>query len=108
MVNSTLRRAPQKKQTAPRNVPELASEASSRSPVSGTMNAARAEIMKKIGNARNGDTVAIDFTTDGVGVSFNGEARGKVASASFARALLKVWLGENSVDASLKKALLGG
>ena len=67
-----------------------------------------AEIMKKIGNARNGDTVAIDFTTDGVGVSFNGEARGKVASASFARALLKVWLGDNPVDASLKKALLGG
>ncbi len=67
-----------------------------------------AEIMKKIGTAKNGDTVAIDFTADGVGVSFNGEARGKVASAPFSRALLKVWLGENPVDASLKKALLGG
>ena len=67
-----------------------------------------AEIMKKIGNAKNGDTVAIDFTADGVGASFNGESRGKVASAPFAKALLKVWLGENPVDASLKKALLGG
>ncbi|MBP5998249.1 MAG: chalcone isomerase family protein [Azonexus sp.] len=67
-----------------------------------------ADIMKKIGNAKNGDTVAIDFTADGVGVSFNGEARGKVAGAPFARALLKVWLGDNPVDASLKKALLGG
>ena len=67
-----------------------------------------AEIMKKIGNAKSGDTVAIDFTADGVGVSFNGEARGKVAGAPFARALLKVWLGDNPVDASLKKALLGG
>ena len=66
-----------------------------------------AELMKKIGNARSGDTVAIDFTMDGVSVSLNGEARGKVASASFGRALLKVWLGENPVDASLKKALLG-
>ena len=66
-----------------------------------------ADIMKKIGNARTGDTVAIDFTPDGVGVSLNGESRGKVASASFGRALLKVWLGENPVDASLKKALLG-
>ena len=37
-----------------------------------------ADIMKKIGNAKNGDTVAIDFTADGVGVSFNGEVRGKV------------------------------
>jgi long-chain acyl-CoA synthetase len=37
----------------------------------------------------------------------NSEARGKVANAAFARALLKVWLGDNPVDASLKKALLG-
>jgi len=66
-----------------------------------------AEIMKKIGNARSGDTVAIDFTGDGVGVSLNGEARGKVAGATFGRALLKVWLGDKPVDASLKKALLG-
>jgi long-chain acyl-CoA synthetase len=66
-----------------------------------------AELMKKIGNARSGDTVAIDFTAEGVGVSLNSEARGKVANAAFARALLKVWLGDNPVDASLKKALLG-
>lgn len=66
-----------------------------------------AEIMKKIGNARSGDTVAIDFTGDGVGVSLNGEARGKVTGATFGRALLKVWLGDKPVDASLKKALLG-
>jgi len=66
------------------------------------------EIMKKIGNARNGDTVSIDFAADGVTVSFNGENRGRVASAPFGKALLKVWLGDNPVDASLKKALLGG
>ena len=67
-----------------------------------------AAIMKKIGNAKNGDTVTIDFAADGVGVSFNGESRGRVAGAPFAKALLKVWLGDNPVDASLKKALLGG
>ena len=67
-----------------------------------------AEIMKKVGTAKNGDTVALDFSADGVAVSFNGEARGKVSSGPFARALLKVWLGDNPVDASLKKALLGG
>ncbi len=67
-----------------------------------------AEIMKKIGNAKNGDTVAIDFTADGVAVSFNGEPRGKVAGGTFGKALLKVWLGDNPVDSSLKKALLGG
>jgi long-chain acyl-CoA synthetase len=67
-----------------------------------------AEIMKKIGTARNGDTVALDFTADGVAVGFNGESRGKVSSGAFARALLKVWLGDNPVDGSLKKGLLGG
>ena len=66
-----------------------------------------ADVMKKIGNARSGDLVTIDFTAEGVGVSLNGEARGKVASPLFGRALLKVWLGDNAVDASLKKGLLG-
>jgi Chalcone isomerase-like len=66
-----------------------------------------AAIMKKIGNAKTGDIVAIDFNASGVAVSFNGEARGQVAGAPFAKALLRVWLGDNPVDASLKKALLG-
>ncbi|PKO48101.1 MAG: hypothetical protein CVU31_07585 [Betaproteobacteria bacterium HGW-Betaproteobacteria-4] len=64
-------------------------------------------IMKGIGKAREGDTIGIDFSADGVAVSQNGEARGKVAGAGFAKALLKVWLGDEPVDASLKKALLG-
>jgi long-chain acyl-CoA synthetase len=64
-------------------------------------------IMKGIGKASEGDTIGIDFSADGVAVSLNGEARGKVAGAGFAKALLKVWLGDKPVDASLKKALLG-
>ena len=66
-----------------------------------------AGIMKAIGKVREGDTVSIDFSAEGVVVSQNGEVRGKVAGANFAKALLKVWLGENPVDGSLKKALLG-
>ena len=66
-----------------------------------------AGIMKSIGKVKEGDTVAIDFQADGIAVSLNGEARGKVAGAGIARALLKVWLGDKPVDASLKKALLG-
>lgn len=66
-----------------------------------------AVIMKGIGKAKEGDTVTIDFSNDGVTVGLNGEVRGKVASAAFGRALLKVWLGEKPADASLKKALLG-
>jgi long-chain acyl-CoA synthetase len=66
-----------------------------------------AGIMKSIGKVREGDSIAIDFSTEGVAVSQNGEARGKVAGAGFAKALLKVWLGDKPADASLKKSLLG-
>jgi long-chain acyl-CoA synthetase len=66
-----------------------------------------ATIMKGIAKVREGDSIAIDFTSEGVSVSLNGESRGKVAGPSFARALLKVWLGEKPADTSLKKALLG-
>ncbi len=66
-----------------------------------------AGIMKAIGKVREGDTVSIDFSAEGVVVSQNGEVRGKVAGANFAKALLKVWLGDKPADASLKKALLG-
>ena len=64
-------------------------------------------IMKAMGKVLEGDAVSIDFSAEGVVVSQNGEVRGKVAGANFAKALLKVWLGDKPADASLKKALLG-
>lgn len=64
-------------------------------------------VMKSIGKVREGDTVVIDFTADGLAVSLNNQNRGTVAGADFARALLRVWLGDKPADASLKKALLG-
>lgn len=64
-------------------------------------------LMKGIGKVREGDAVAIDFTADGVSVSLNNQVRGAVPGADFARALLRVWLGDKPADASLKKALLG-
>lgn len=62
---------------------------------------------------RRGDRVDIDivprpdkgFVTQ---VWINGALRGKVGGADFARALLRVWLGEKPVDTDLKHALLGG
>jgi long-chain acyl-CoA synthetase len=66
-----------------------------------------ASIMKAIGKAREGDTIALDFLGDEVAVSVNSEARGKVVGAGFPKALLKVWLGEQPADGALKKALLG-
>ncbi len=66
-----------------------------------------ASIMKAIGKAKEGDTITLDFTADGVAVGLNGDTRGKVAGVGFGKALLKVWLGEKPADAALKKALLG-
>jgi long-chain acyl-CoA synthetase len=65
-------------------------------------------IMKGIGKAREGDSIAIDFNNEGIAVAVNGNVRGKVEGGTFGKALLKVWLGEKPADASLKKALLGG
>lgn len=67
-----------------------------------------AGIMKGIGKVREGDSIAIDFGAEGIVIALNGDSKGKVAGGAFARALLKVWLGDKPADASLKKALLGG
>jgi long-chain acyl-CoA synthetase len=65
-------------------------------------------IMRGIGNAKTGDVIGIDFTSSGVSIAHNGQARGNVADENFGRALLKVWLGEKPADADLKRAMLGG
>jgi long-chain acyl-CoA synthetase len=64
-------------------------------------------LMRGIGNAKTGDVIGIDFSGDGVNISFNGQPHGNVASEAFARALLKVWLGDKPADRDLKRALLG-
>ncbi len=64
-------------------------------------------VMRSVGNAKKGDLIAIDFTNNGTQVSINGTAKGDVPGDKFAKALLKVWLGEKPVDTDLKQALLG-
>ncbi|MFD4839143.1 chalcone isomerase family protein [Achromobacter sp. NPDC058515] len=64
-------------------------------------------LMAEIGTAREGDVVDLDFDARGVAVASNGKPRGRIDSPEFARALLRVWLGDNPAQASLKKALLG-
>ena len=59
--------------------------------------------------ARAGDTFFLDYTPgNGTRVIVNGETKGTVAGDEFNRALLRIWLGEQPVDSSLKKAMLGG
>lgn len=53
------------------------------------------------------DEIVLDLTSAGTKVSLNGKPLGNIEGEAFNRALLKVWLGNNPVDAPLKKALLG-
>jgi long-chain acyl-CoA synthetase len=56
---------------------------------------------------KKGDLIVLDLTSAGTQVSINGKSLGTLEGATFNQALLKVWLGQKPVDASLKKAMLG-
>ena len=66
-------------------------------------------IMNSLQSAKQGDVVALDWLPGiGVRVVLNGEAKGKpIAGEDFYRALLRIWLGDDPVSGSLKRALLG-
>lgn len=60
-------------------------------------------------DVRRGDVLQLELLPGGATrVRFNDELRGSMDGADFQRALLKVWLGDEPADASLKQALLGG
>lgn len=66
-------------------------------------------ILKSVKAAKHGDTVLLDMLAGGgTRVTVNGEVRGTIAGADFSRALLRVWLGDNPAETSLKRAMLGG
>lgn len=64
-------------------------------------------LMADIGAAREGDVIDLDFDARGVAIASNGKPHGRIDDPAFARALLRVWLGDSPAQASLKKALLG-
>jgi len=66
--------------------------------------------MNALQSAMEGDIIALDWLPGtGTRVVLNGEAKGKaIPGEDFYRALLRIWLGDNPVSGSLKKALLGG
>ena len=61
-----------------------------------------------VGTVKEGDVIVLDYVPGkGTQASFNGKALGTTEGEAFNQALLKVWLGDHPVDASLKKAMLG-
>lgn len=65
------------------------------------------QMMASAKAVKEGDVILLDYTPRSTQVSLNGKVLGKVEGEAFNQALLRVWLGVNPVDASLKKALLG-
>ena len=66
------------------------------------------DIMAQIGEAKNGMTIALEWTGSGTRLVVNGKPAGKpIAGEDFYKALLRIWLGDNPVQDDLKKSLLG-
>jgi hypothetical protein len=67
------------------------------------------EIMNSIGQAKKGDSIALDYLPDsGTRIVVNGAQKGKpLAGEGFYRGLLRIWLGDRPVDGDLKRAMLG-
>jgi hypothetical protein len=67
-------------------------------------------IMTSLRQAKMGSTIIMDYLPEsGMRVLMNGEIKGApVAGADFYDALLKIWLGEDPAQESLKRAMLGG
>ena len=66
-------------------------------------------VMNEMGNAKEKSVITLDFLPEsGTRITVDGAARGKpIPGEDFYAALLKIWLGDKPVDASLKKAMLG-
>ena len=66
-------------------------------------------IMAQVGEAKEGMRITLDWVpATGTILGVNGAPAGSpIAGEDFYRALLRIWLGENPVQADLKKALLG-
>ena len=60
---------------------------------------------KRVGKS---DVITLDFVDGGTVLGWNGRSRGRVPGEAFNRALTKIWLGDQPVQADLKQALLGG
>ena len=67
------------------------------------------EIFHQVKEIKVGDVITLDYLPgSGTQISLNGAAHGTITGDIFHRALLKIWLGENPAQDSLKLKLLGG
>ena len=66
------------------------------------------DTMAQIGEAKNGMTIALEWTGSATRLAVNGKPAGKpIAGEDFYKALLRIWIGDKPVQDDLKKSLLG-
>jgi len=67
------------------------------------------DIFHQVQDIRSGDVITMDYLPSiGTQISVNGVTYGTIVGEMFHRALLKIWLGSEPVQADLKAELLGG
>jgi hypothetical protein len=67
------------------------------------------DIFHLVGGVSSGDVITMDYLPSiGTQISVNGVTYGMIPGGMFHRALLKIWLGTEPVQADLKSELLGG
>jgi hypothetical protein len=67
------------------------------------------DIFHLVGGVKSGDVITMDYLPSiGTQISVNGVTYGMIPGGMFHRALLKIWLGTEPVQADLKSELLGG
>lgn len=65
-------------------------------------------IFQAVKEVKKGDVIALDFIPGkGTQITVKSQVKDVIAGDDFARALLKIWLGNNPVSGDLKKSLLG-
>lgn len=66
-------------------------------------------LMLQVGTAKKGSKLELNYLPGtGTRVIFNGEQKGRdIAGEDFYQAILRIWLGSDPVDSSLKDGLLG-
>ncbi|MCU0842862.1 MAG: chalcone isomerase family protein [Thiobacillaceae bacterium] len=66
------------------------------------------ELIRGLGEVSAGSVIRLDYLPgEGTRVSLDGRPLGRVPGEAFNRAVLKIWLGDDPVQVSLKRALLG-
>lgn len=66
-----------------------------------------ANILKSIGQLKEGNVLAFDYVDGATKVNLNGQSKGSIAGEAFNKALTNAWIGDNPVQTDLKKAMLG-